>query len=410
MTRSWTGPADIRTRLERAWAQGHLLVPAPGTEAFPWRIPLRQPSAAEIAARFDEVRAWIRTLQESSRAAIGVGYELVWGTVNHRQLGSNAIPSEAIIPSLDDALALLERRVDAERFTRLLNRTSAICPTLLAWIQKRPLVALACSGHWDSLLQVVSFFLAHPRPGLYLRQLDLPGINTKFIESQSSVIATLLDAALPSEHIDRNFSASRSFEQRYGLQAKPVVIRLRILDPRMAIAGLNDIAAPLEQLACLPLSPAQVIITENEINGLCLPERAGTITLFGLGYAAQMLANLPWLAPAPIAYWGDIDTHGFAMLDRLRQVFPQARSLLMDAETFHTHRQHWVREAVQHRGALERLNAQEDALLQDLLAGRPSRNLRLEQERISFQHVLAGLRAIGLAVPDPPGPPAAQPD
>jgi hypothetical protein len=29
---------------------------------------------------------------------------------------------------------------------------------------------------------VLRWFVANPRPGVYLRQLDIPGVDTKFIE------------------------------------------------------------------------------------------------------------------------------------------------------------------------------------------------------------------------------------
>ena len=41
---------------------------------------------------------------------------------------------------------------------------------------------------------------------------------------------------------------------------------------------------------------------------------------------------------------GDIDTHGFAILDRLRAWLPQTRSVLMDRDTLLAHRDRWVTE------------------------------------------------------------------
>ncbi|BFO23151.1 hypothetical protein SHKM778_95390 (plasmid) [Streptomyces sp. KM77-8] len=53
----------------------------------------------------------------------------------------------------------------------------------------------------------------------------------------------------------------------------------------------------------------------------------------GSGYAASLLRHLPWLADIDLWYWGDIDTHGFAILSRVRGHFPHTRSLLMDRHT-----------------------------------------------------------------------------
>ncbi len=41
---------------------------------------------------------------------------------------------------------------------------------------------------------------------------------------------------------------------------------------------------------------------------------------------------------------GDLDTHGFHILDQLRSHHPHARSIVMDQETLLAHRDFWVRE------------------------------------------------------------------
>jgi hypothetical protein len=100
--------------------------------------------------------------------------------------------------------------------------------------------------------------------------------------------------------------------------------------------GLSDIAVPDADFASLMLPAPRIFITENEINGLAFPDLPDSIVVFGLGYALDRLAAASWMADRAIHYWGDIDTHGFAMLDRLRAYFPRTRSLLM------TNRRCWL--------------------------------------------------------------------
>jgi len=45
-----------------------------------------------------------------------------------------------------------------------------------------------------------------------------------------------------------------------------------------------------------------------------------------------------------VHYWGDLDTHGFAILNQLRAWLPQTRSFLMDRQTLVEHRDRWGRE------------------------------------------------------------------
>lgn len=97
-----------------------------------------------------------------------------------------------------------------------------------------------------------------------------------------------------------------------------------------------------------------------------------------------------------MVYWGDIDTHGFAILDRLRAAVPAARSLLMDATTFHAHRQQWGSEESDKRfaGELTRLTPEERALYLTLRDNVFGERLRLEQERISYGWVTGAIERI----------------
>ncbi|MDX6302301.1 MAG: hypothetical protein QOF53_3515 [Nocardioidaceae bacterium] len=57
------------------------------------------------------------------------------------------------------------------------------------------------------------------------------------------------------------------------------------------------------------------------------------IVIWGKGFDIDRVGSLPWLVDVDLTYWGDIDTHGFAILDRLRAWLPQTQSTLMDRVT-----------------------------------------------------------------------------
>jgi len=96
------------------------------------------------------------------------------------------------------------------------------------------------------------------------------------------------------------------------------------------------------------------------------------------------LAHIPWIRNNDIWYWGDIDTHGFAILDQVRSILPQTNSFLMDSETLIAHRDQWVSESIQERRALDRLTPSESDVYRGLAENRWATNLRLEQERIRY--------------------------
>ena len=128
----------------------------------------------------------------------------------------------------------------------------------------------------------------------------------------------------------------------------------------------------------------RVFITENETNFLAFPEVTKGIVVFGAGYGWEALARAEWLHRCDQHYWGDIDTHGFAILDQFRGHLPSVSSFLMDRETLLAHRQHWGEEPEPAHQDLPRLTRHETAVYDDLGFGRLEPRLRLEQERVGF--------------------------
>ncbi len=382
----WTSPASIVARLEHLWKRGRLSAP------FPLSFRCRGPETQELADRYDDVRRWIRSLAASSRSVRGRGYDIEWTEINHRQLGRNRLPYRIILPTLDDALFVIDREAEAASTDALTGLISLRFPELGDWAAKNHRALIERAGDWPAILNVLDWFCRHPRPGLYLRQLDIAGVDSKFIESRRSLLATLLDLVLPDEAIDRSAVGAAGFEQRYGLQAKPPQVRFRLLDDRLAFNGLSDISVPAHQFATASIPVARVFITENEVNGLAFPDVRNAMVIFGLGYGLGLLAKAAWLGDVDLVYWGDIDTHGFAMLDRLRTGFPHARSMLMDTATLQAHHALWGTEADRFTHPLPHLTQAEQDLYQDLLADRFGSAVRLEQERIAFGWIRRALQ------------------
>jgi hypothetical protein len=397
----WSLPADLRAQVQRRWDKGELLAErvAP-TQLFPLRLTLRVPSSSDLSERFDAVRRWVADLQQGSRA----GYRLVLREVRHRVTGQNSLPAEAWVDTLDDALQVIGKAREARVFQSVLAATRERQPALLPWLQRQPLRALSLAEVWPQLLDLVAWLQAHPRPGVYLRQVDLPGIHSKFIEAQRGVLAELFDLALPPDAIDATAGGAAQFARRYGFRDKPLRVRLRFLDPQHAawVSG-TDADYTLSQQAFARLDPPavrRVFVTENEINFLAFPPVADGLVVFGAGYGFDAMSQAGWLHRRALHYWGDIDTHGFAILDQLRAHFPQARALLMDHDTLLAHEAQWVDEPQPTQRDLPHLDDAERRLYDDLRWRRlRDAPVRLEQERIGFgrvEQVLAALSCGGV--------------
>lgn len=392
---AWSTPADIVASVQRLWDSGAILTARlEGGALFPHEVRLRQPSVAAMGEQFDLVRDWIGALRASSRHERGDGYELVWRDINHRQLGRNRIPVAAMVDAEAQALRMIGRTAAARRFDELAAATLEAFPCLRPWLARQPLRLLEHADDWARVLAVLRWFAAHPRPGIYLRQLDIAGVDTKFVEARKGLIAELLDQVLPAHAIDAGALGARQFEARYGLLGKPAQIRFRILDARHYIGGLSDLMVPVAQFAALRVGVERVFVTENEVNALAFPPMASSMVVFGGGYGIERLAQANWLRSRRVLYWGDIDTHGFAILDRLRASLPDVGSLLMDENTLQAHRHVWGREDADKRylGELMRLTAQERQLFLRLRDNMIDEHIRLEQERIGYGWVVEAIR------------------
>jgi hypothetical protein len=187
------------------------------------------------------------------------------------------------------------------------------------------------------------------------------------------------------------------FAARYGFLEKPTRIRFRVLDERLRLisgSAFPDITLDSDTFASLDMPVRHVFITENETNFLAFPMAGGAIVIFGAGYGWDAMAKASWLAGCAVHYWGDIDTHGFAILDQLRSRFRHVSSFLMDRDTLNAHDMHWGEEPDQVLHDLPRLSSEERALFDDLRDNRIRKNLRLEQERLGFQWVTDALSRV----------------
>lgn len=403
---TWTTPSDLKAQVQKLWDRGLLLASLAGGESvLPRRLLLKGPGSRDLSERFPEVRDWIADLS----AAAGP-YRIEWRSVNHRVLGANQIPAAIWIDTLEDALGLIGKRRAADQFAGLVEMTRKQQPELIPWLVKRPLLALALADDWPRLLALVAWLREYPRPAIYLRQIDLPGVHTKLIEGHRGVLAELLDLVLPAEAIDTAHTGIGGFCRRYGFRDKPLRVRFRLLDPAIRVLATNKVTGascsrlpPVEALdqdltltqsafAALDPPVTTVFITENEINFLAFPPVAGAMVIFGAGYGFENLATAAWLQTKTVYYWGDIDTHGFAILNQLRRLLPCAVSFLMDQQTLLDHRQLWGIETQPETAALTRLTAEESILYDQLRQNHWGDRIRLEQERIGFDYLRDAMR------------------
>lgn len=368
----WTTVSDIRARVLRRWDDGTLLRALAAGHPFPIiDIPLRGPRAAQIGDDLDAVRDWIAALDTGRRG--DAQYVLDYAPIGGRLIGRNELPTRAKVTTYKQAWALLGVAGKAAEYAEILAVTAGE-PAVHSWVASQPLRALSLGRIWPGLLTAYRWLADARGSSKYLREISAPGVDTKFVERHRAVLAQLLGVP----------ASSSGFLTALGLGTKPEMVRLRPGSGLGLVSPFSEASLRLAELAQLDLEVRDAVIVENEITFLSVPVPVGGIVLWGKGFEVNRPGSLPWLRDAQVHYWGDLDTHGFAILNQLRAWLPQTRSFLMDRDTLLAHRERWGREASPTAAQLGRLTADEAALYSDLVTDRFGERIRLEQERIDW--------------------------
>ncbi|MAS54700.1 DUF3322 and DUF2220 domain-containing protein [Nocardioides sp.] len=368
----WSEPTDVAAKVRRRWTSGELLGSyGRGADFEPIEVPLRGPKAGEIGADLGRVQAWATRLE---RGASG-GYDVIHKAIGGRAGGRNEIPARAVVTSYAQAWRLLGVEAEVASYDQILGLT-ADTVTARAWVLARPHAALGVGEDWPRVLAAREWLEEHRGRGRSMREITAPGVDTKFVERHRAVLAALLDVPV----------AASGFVAALGLRERPARVRLRFDEEFAGLpASLSEATLRVDQLSAMPISVQRAVIVENEITFLTVPVPREGVVIWGEGFRVNHAGSLPWLRDAPVHYWGDLDTHGFAILDQLRAWLPQTESFLMDAETLHEHRGRWGQEPTPTTAALSRLTRAEQALYGELVTDRHGERLRLEQERIDWE-------------------------
>lgn len=382
---SWSTRADVVSKLRRRWESGELLGGfASGAPWAPLDVPLRSPTARDLANRLPEVQDWVRQWRQVDHKSLRIQTKSVGGRI----VGSNEVPDRVWVDSYDQLWAVLGVTGEVRRFSQLLEATLSRAPRIAEWMISRPLEVLRHREAWTKLVDTVLWIDSRADSAMYVRQIDVPGVDTKFIEGSKKILAALLDQQLDEHRVDLTRPPA-DFAGRYRLRKKPEYVRFRHLGK---VAEFSELQVRVDELAQRPLKARKIFVVENEITYLAFPPVPDAVVLFGGGYSLSRLEPLSWLAERDLTYWGDLDTHGFAILNQLRHLFGQVRSVLMDRATLLGHESQWVKEPTPTNAYLDRLDPDEAALYTDLVEDALGKSIRLEQERVSYSAIEQAVR------------------
>lgn len=391
MTATWSRVEDLIATLRARWDRGtYLRAYAEGAAWTPVSVPVKGPAAADLMNDMDASLRWVERFHTDSRDRRGQPrFVIEYRTVRSRALGRNEVPARIRLDTLDQLASLLGTSDEVERCDRVLEITRRDLPHAAGWVAAHPLTAVANHEAWPQLVSTVQWIVGHETSHLDLRHLDVPGVDTKFVERHRKVLGPLLDQVLPADRID---PSAPTFAARYGFRPRPTYVRLRLLAPVPTFpAAVTEVQLRADELTATELAVDTVFVVENQATYLAFPALPNAVVVFGEGFGTTVLEAIPWLHRRQLVYWGDIDTHGFAILHRLRERVPSVRSLLMDRATLLAHRDQVVKEPSPTTVPLGSLTPEEQDLYKDLVEDRYGPSVRLEQERVRFSLVRQAL-------------------
>lgn len=324
------------------------------------------------------------------------GWRVVLAEQRFRTVGLTVrLPRELTVDSTESLIrALQPNGVTPAVWRTAISRLQRFCETFgLTSDDSRRSAAASLRGlkllfpqdtsdrEFEAVLRTLSWLLRHPNAGLFPRALPVAGVDSKWLDRRRGTLARLWNTVT-----GENVSAA-DFLEHVGLLRLPQFVLVKNAAAWVGEEAAEEVVKlPVETLAKkAPESPV-VLIIENEQTALSLDFRDVPIFL-ALGYGVTLLESLPWMKEKRILYFGDLDTHGLAILAECRRLFPQTESVLMDLPTFERWRAFAVTEPKGAEPSPEHLTPEERALADVLSAGR----LRLEQERIPLGTVREAL-------------------
>lgn len=351
-------------------------------------ITLGVPTEKDVAIETQAVRKWVEAWSSWSSPK-----QISWVSRQWGRLGTQNLPSNLELACPAEIAAVIgqsRRWKTAEyRYQCLIKLWPQLAGQSLVG---RYFDVLADYSEEDflRLFAMLDWLERNPESGLAPRQLPVSGLDTKWLEKRTALITDLLRSI-------RGTDTQGDFYTMCGLRRPFARVRMRVLCPKLReqVGGLRDIESPVTELSQLLIAPQHILIVENLETGLALPDMDGSVAFMRLGNAVSLLAEFPWVYGPKMVYWGDIDTHGYAILNRARTHFPNLVSVMMDKETFLEYRELWVEETAQAPEAeLPLLTEEEMVVFRGLKDGLWGSRLRLEQERISWEKAINKIRKV----------------
>ena len=360
-------PEELVARLVKQWnnplwREKRLL----SANSWPLELTIGKPDAGQFSKESGRV---LQHIQHWRQMAVG---EVDWIEHKYRDAGDVVLlpicwrlrkPSEWIQATRDAQV-----QSDYALLSRLITNTDPLFHRLL--IRQLPRIR---SVPEPEILQAAHTALqlepgcAQGKP---LRALSVADSDSKFFERHRRLLTSMLDL-----RFDDAVSEAGLEEFLGAVSDKDHWLLVVPLQP--GLMPYKQLRIRASELASSSMPAGRILVVENEQCVHQLPQLNDCIAVLGAGLNLNWM-QAEWLADCRLAYWGDLDTWGLAMLAKARGFQPRVQALMMDRQVFDQYEARSVVEPVPYQaGELPQLTEKESLLLRYLLGKHRG---RLEQE------------------------------
>jgi hypothetical protein len=362
-------PEELALRLTRQWHNPHLREQRLlSTKAWPLEMAIGRPDAREFTNESDRV---FQHIQNWRKVSVG---EVEWIQQKYREAGEAvSIPRYWRINKPSEwvqATGNPQVESDYELLSRLVAQADPLFHPLL--IRQLSRIRVLSESELIQVSQAALKLAPGCAQGKPLRAISIIGGDSKFIERNRRLLTGMLDLRFEDQ------------VSEMGLEAFLGAVSEK--DHWLLLAPLSPDLLPYKQLRIRatelmrrPLNAGRILIVENEQCLYQLPHVPDCIAVLGAGLNLSWM-QAEWLIERQLAYWGDLDTWGLAMLGKARAHQRHVQPLMMEQRVFDLFEVSSVVEPVRYQmfEPLE-LTEQERQLFQYLLKRERG---RLEQEFI----------------------------
>ena len=359
-------------------------------------VALAAPDGRQITTDPDGASAWTRLWQTWAANRPGAALR---NAPARTPFGLQSRPTHLVLDGPEIVADIIDKSEHWATARQRWDQLTTHHPDVLGAVKPK-LSQLVAMDDYDFilLLRVARWLSEHPHSGLMPRQVPVAGMHTKWLRGHHAQLVTLVTGSDPSSDSDQSGEDDDRIPlaelDALGLKPRPHLIDIILADPddQKRLHGLRHLAAPVTELADLPLAPSDLLIVENKESALIVADRPGLVMIHSLGEHVDALAQLPWTQDTRAYYWGDLDAAGFIILDEARGHLPGLASVLMDTKTMTTFADLIVEDTTRPRSALlTRLHKSEADTYSTLSTAPNGARQRLEQERLPSDHIQAVL-------------------